>query len=73
MNEVLGFIGLNNEYIQGIFVCKSFQSNGIGKNYLKVYRLNNYNKWSYEYNCIGEYFEKISFNIYIYYGMFSFI
>ena len=28
---VNGFIGLNDYYIEGIFVCNSFQSKGIGK------------------------------------------
>lgn len=43
MNEVLGFIGLDNEYIQGIFVCKSFQSNGIGKKLLDFVKENKSN------------------------------
>ncbi len=29
--EIQGFIGLNGEYIEGIFVCEKFQSQGIGK------------------------------------------
>ena len=30
-NEIQGFIGLNNEYIEGIFVSDEVQSQGIGK------------------------------------------
>ena len=36
--EILGFIGLNDEYIEGIFVSDEMQSFGIGKallNYVK--------------------------------------
>lgn len=36
--EILGFIGLNDEYIEGIFVSDEMQSQGIGKiliNYVK--------------------------------------
>lgn len=36
--EIQGFIGLNDEYIEGIFVSKEMQSHGIGKallNYAK--------------------------------------
>ncbi len=36
--EIQGFIGLNNEYIEGIFVSAEMQSQGIGKillNYVK--------------------------------------
>ena len=29
--EIQGFIGLNREYIEGIFVCDELQSQGIGK------------------------------------------
>lgn len=29
--EIQGFIGLNGEYIEGIFVCDKLQSQGIGK------------------------------------------
>ena len=29
--EIQGFIGLNREYIEGIFVCDKLQSQGIGK------------------------------------------
>ena len=29
--EIQGFIGLNGEYIEGIFVCDELQSQGIGK------------------------------------------
>ncbi len=30
-NDILGFIGLNEEYIEGIFVCGRAQSHGIGR------------------------------------------
>ncbi|MCM1545168.1 MAG: GNAT family N-acetyltransferase [Ruminococcus sp.] len=31
-NDILqGFIGLNDDYIEGIFVCSEFQSAGVGK------------------------------------------
>ena len=36
--EILGFVGLNDEYIEGIFVSDKMQSQGIGKqlvNYIK--------------------------------------
>lgn len=33
-NQIQGFVGLNNDYIAGIFVCKEKQSNGIGKQLL---------------------------------------
>ena len=36
--KIQGFIGLNGEYIEGIFVCDGVQSQGIGKlllNYIK--------------------------------------
>ena len=33
-NQVQGFIGLNNDYVEGIFVCEEKQSNGIGKQLL---------------------------------------
>lgn len=39
-NEVLGFIGLDNEYIQGIFVYSKIQSNGIGKKLLDFVKQN---------------------------------
>ena len=49
--EIQGFIGLNNEYIEGIFVSDEMQSKGIGKdliNYAKdkrnKLRLNVYQK-----------------------------
>ena len=29
--EIQGFIGLNGDYIEGIFVCDRLQSHGIGK------------------------------------------
>ena len=29
--EIQGFIGLNGEYVEGIFVCDKLQSQGIGK------------------------------------------
>ena len=31
MKQIDGFIGLSNEYMEGIFVRESVQSNGIGK------------------------------------------
>ena len=33
-NEVQGFVGLSDDYIEGIFVCAKVQSNGIGKKLL---------------------------------------
>ena len=33
-NKILGFIGLNEEYIEGIFVSEEAQSQGIGKRLL---------------------------------------
>lgn len=33
-NQIYGFIGLNNEYIAGIFICDQVQSIGIGKQLL---------------------------------------
>ena len=33
-NKIQGFVGLNNDYIAGLFVCKEKQSNGIGKQLL---------------------------------------
>ena len=33
-NKIQGFVGLNNDYIAGIFVRKEKQSNGIGKQLL---------------------------------------
>ena len=38
IQEIQGFIGLSNEYIEGIFVSAEMQSQGIGKillNYAK--------------------------------------
>lgn len=32
--EILGFIGLNNNYIEGFFVCGKSQSQGVGKQLL---------------------------------------
>ena len=29
--EIRGFIGLNENYIEGLFVCREFQSHSIGK------------------------------------------
>lgn len=40
-NEIKGFIGINDNYIAGIFVCSKIQSKGIGKqllNYVKNIR-----------------------------------
>ena len=49
--EIQGFIGLNGEYVKGIFVCDRLQSQGIGRlllNYAKTkrneLRLNVYRK-----------------------------
>ena len=39
--EIQGFIGMNSEYIEGIFVSEAMQSQGIGKillNYVKDLR-----------------------------------
>lgn len=33
-NKIQGFIGLNDNYIAGIFICSEAQSNGIGKQLL---------------------------------------
>lgn len=33
-NKIKGFIGLDNGYIAGIFVCNTYQSQGIGKKLL---------------------------------------
>lgn len=33
-NEILGFIGINHKYIEGIFVCAEMQSKGIGRQLL---------------------------------------
>ena len=33
-NEIQGFIGLNDEYVEGIFVSEEMQSQGIGKTLL---------------------------------------
>lgn len=30
-NKIQGFVGLDNKYIAGIFICSEMQSNGIGK------------------------------------------
>ncbi len=41
-NKILGFIGLNNNYIAGIFVSEEFQSMGIGAqllDYVKKFKL----------------------------------
>lgn len=34
-HEIQGFIGINEEYIEGIFVCSEVQSQGIGKQLLE--------------------------------------
>ncbi|HJD46568.1 MAG TPA: GNAT family N-acetyltransferase [Candidatus Mediterraneibacter norfolkensis] len=34
-NEILGFIGLNGEYIEGIFVCREARSMGVGRKLLE--------------------------------------
>lgn len=39
--EIQGFIGMNGEYIEGIFVSEAMQSHGIGKillNYVMVWQ-----------------------------------
>ncbi len=33
-HEIQGFVGINEDYIAGIFVCSKIQSNGIGKQLL---------------------------------------
>lgn len=30
-NKILGFVGLNEDYLAGIFICQNVQSKGIGK------------------------------------------
>lgn len=59
--EIQGFIGLSNEYIEGIFVSAEMQSQGIGKillNYVKGKRnkliLNVYQKIHGQYPFIKE-------------------
>lgn len=59
--EIQGFIGLSNEYIEGIFVSTEMQSQGIGKillNYVKGKRnkliLNVYQKIHGQYPFIKE-------------------
>ena len=59
--EIQGFIGLSNEYIEGIFVSAEMQSQGIGKillNYVKGKRnkliLNVYQKIPGQYPFIKE-------------------
>lgn len=32
--QILGFVGLNDNYIEGIFVCSESQSRGVGKQLL---------------------------------------
>ncbi len=34
-NEILGFIGLNGDYIEGIFVCEEARSMGVGRKLLE--------------------------------------
>ena len=46
--EIQGFIGLNDEYIEGIFVSNEMQSHGIGKALLN-YAKNKRNKLFCEY------------------------
>lgn len=60
-NQIDGFIGLNNDYIEGIFVKEATQSKGIGKqllDYMKKVksnlRLNVYKKMSEQFNFIYE-------------------
>lgn len=33
-NEILGFVGLDDEYMEGIFISEKMQSQGIGKHLL---------------------------------------
>ena len=42
--EIQGFIGLNDEYVEGIFVSDEMQSQGIGKILLNKLLLNVYQK-----------------------------
>jgi len=35
LNKISGFIGLNKNYIEGIFVCENAQSKGIGRQLLE--------------------------------------
>ena len=42
--EIQGFIGLNEEYIEGIFVSNEMQSHGIGKALLNYTKKNKRNK-----------------------------
>lgn len=40
-NNICGFIGINNNYIEGLFISSSYQSNGYGKellNYVKSFK-----------------------------------
>lgn len=60
-HEIQGFIGMNGEYIEGIFVSEAMQSQGIGKillNYVKDIRskllLNVYQKIYRPYLFIRE-------------------
>lgn len=39
-NKIQGFIGLDNNYISGLFVCKEAQSCGIGKQLLDFVKTN---------------------------------
>lgn len=41
--EIQGFIGLNDEYIEGIFVSNEMQSHGIGKALLNYAKINEAN------------------------------
>ena len=41
--EIQGFIGLNDEYIEGIFVSNEMQSHGIGKALLIMQKINEAN------------------------------
>ncbi len=46
-NRIQGFVGLDNNYIAGIFVCVEYQSNGIGKqllDYVKTIKRNTVTK-----------------------------
>lgn len=38
--EILGFIGINNQYIEGIFVKEKWQSKGIGKKLMQEVKKN---------------------------------
>ena len=54
--EIQGFIGMNGEYIEGIFVSEAMQSQGIGKillNYVMVQFETRYAKYRVEYHFLN--------------------